>query len=136
MTVRQNVRHRSERTVGVGSLFVRCFFSLFGTKHVLSVVHTLYRARLSRMGLCLIMLPVVETLAFILLAAAVVVVAVTAGAVDVVVDVAVDVLFTTPRFFNEPIEPFNRSGLSTSGPPNSCSCCSQQHSIASMPSST
>lgn len=89
---------------------------------------TLYRARLSRHWLCLIMLPEVETFALILLV-------VTAGAVDVVVDVAADA-FTTPRFFNEPIEPFNKSGLSTSGPPNSCSCCNQQHSIASIPSST
>lgn len=74
-------------------------------------VRTLYLARLSRQGLCLIMLPEVETFAFILLV-------VTAGAVDVVVDVAADA-FTSPRFFNEPIEPFNKSGLSTSGPPNS-----------------
>lgn len=84
---------------------------------------TLYRARLSRHGLCLIMLPEVEAFALILLV-------VTAGAVDVVVDVAADaadtadafafaLAFTTPRFFNEPIEPFNKSGLSTSGPPNS-----------------
>lgn len=72
---------------------------------------TLYRARLSRHGLCLIILPEVETFALILLV-------VTAGAVDVVVDVAADA-FTRPRFFNEPIEPFNKSGLSTSGPPNS-----------------
>lgn len=66
------------------------------------------------------MLPDVETLAFILLV--VVTVLVTAGAVDVVVDVADDVLFTRPIFFSDPIEPFNKSGLSTSGPPNSCSC--------------
>lgn len=89
---------------------------------------TLYRARLSRHWLCLIMLPEVETFALILLV-------VTAGAVDVVVDVAADA-FTTPRFFSEPIEPFNKSGLSTSGPPNSWSCCNQQHNIASIPSST
>lgn len=44
-----------------------------------------------------------------------------------------------PKFLSDPIEPFSRSGFSTpptSGPPNSCNCCSQQQSIASMPSST
>lgn len=96
--------------------------------YICKCIRTLYRARLSRQGLCLIMLPEVETLVFILLV-------VTAGAVDVVVDVVADA-FTSPRFFNEPMEPFNRSGLSTSGPPNSWSCCNQQHNIASIPSST
>lgn len=33
-------------------------------------------------------------------------------------------------------EPCSRSGLSTSGPPNSCNCCRKQQSIASIPSST
>ena len=42
----------------------------------------------------------------------------------------------SPRFLSDPIDPFSRSGFSTSGPPNSCSCWSQQHSIASIPSST
>lgn len=92
---------------------------------------TLYRARLSRHWLCLIILPVVETFVLILLV-------VTAGAVDVVVDVAAEAAdaFTRPIFFKPSIEPFNKSGLSTSGPPNSWSCCNQQHNIASIPSST
>lgn len=82
-------------------------------RNMLVAVLTLYRARLSRQGLCLTTLFVPD-------------------AVFVVVLVA---LFK-PRFFSEPIEPFSRSGFSTSGPPNSCSCCNQQHSIASIPSST
>lgn len=46
------------------------------------------------------------------------------GAVDVVAVVVTDafdavVVFTTPIFFNEPIDPLSKSGLSTSGPPNS-----------------
>lgn len=63
-----------------------------------------------------------------------------AAAVDDVTVVETDALDVValgkPKFFNEPMEPFSKSGLSTSGPPNSCNCCSQQHSIASMPSST
>lgn len=43
---------------------------------------------------------------------------------------------TSPTFFRLPIDPLITSGLSTSGPPNSCSCCRKQQSIASMPSST
>lgn len=81
------------------------------------------------------MLPVFEAFDFIL-QVVVVVTAAVVGAVDVVVEVADDVLFNRPRFFSDPIEPFNKSGLSTSGPPNSVNWCNQQHSIASIPSST
>lgn len=80
------------------------------------------------------MLPGVEFA--LILVVVVVAVAVTAGVADVVVVEATDDALAKPRFFNEPIEPFKRSGLSTSGPPNSCNCCSQQHNIASIPSST
>lgn len=63
-----------------------------------------------------------------------------AAAVDDVTAVDTDafdvVALAIPKFFSEPMEPFSRSGLSTSGPPNSCNCCSQQQSMASMPSST
>lgn len=74
--------------------------------------HTLYRARLSKHGVGL------------------------TADVEPVALFVVLVAFASPKFFNEPIDPFNKSGLSTSGPPNSCSCCSQQQSIASIPSST
>lgn len=114
-------------------------------------IHTLYRARLSQHGLCLIMLPVVEAFAVfawlvvigaddvvvvdVFAATAVVIVVVDAGGPGVMLVVVVVVL-ARPRFFNDPMDPFNKSGFSTSGPPNSCNCCNQQHSIASIPSST
>lgn len=41
-----------------------------------------------------------------------------------------------PAFFKLLIDPLITSGFSTSGPPNSCSCCRKQHNIASIPSST
>lgn len=68
-------------------------------------------------------------------AAVAVIVVADAGGPGTVVVVAVVVL-ASPRFFNDPMDPFNKSGFSTSGPPNSCNCCNQQHNIASIPSST
>lgn len=70
-------------------------------------------------------------------AAVVAIVAADAGAgPGAVVVLAIVVVLASPRFFNDPMDPFNKSGFSTSGPPNSCNCCNQQHSIASIPSST
>lgn len=96
---------------------------------------TLYLARRSMKALCLAKLAEPELFLAVALAA------VDAAAVDdavvpAPVVVAPAAVLFKPRFFNEPIEPFNKSGLSTSGPPNSCNCWSQQQSIASMPSST
>lgn len=93
---------------------------------------TLYLARRSMKALCLAKLAEPELLFFAVALAVVD----AAAAVAVPLPAAVAAVLFNPRFFNEPIEPFNKSGLSTSGPPNSCNCCSQQHSIASMPSST
>lgn len=72
---------------------------------------TLYLARISNTVLCLAKLPDPEVLFLFCVA----------GNPAVL------------RLLSDPLIP---SGLSTSGPPNSCSCCRKQHSIASIPSST
>lgn len=77
---------------------------------------------------------VVDVFAIVVIVVVVAVVADTSG--PRVVLVIVVVVLANPRFFNDPMDPFNKSGFSTSGPPNSCNCCNQQHSIASIPSST
>lgn len=131
------------------------------TRHLIvcKLKPTLYRARLSRIGFCLwiwlgLAVAALELFATVVVAAATIGVVVAAVAVDDVEASAFDTVAAADveavaaddgapgsggnrlRFFNEPMDPFSKSGLSTSGPPNSCSCCNQQQSIASIPSST